>query len=530
MVEGRPYFPNLHVDPSDETSMVDVTRVVVDAYYNTANTIQSKQDNGNTNTTNDELAVVSRISGGLTNALYKIDFPKTAKSSTTTNTATTTTASSDSLSVLIRIFGGDGMIDRDVESATFARLCSGSSYSSHNNNEKGTNSSVINAQCQYTNKANLVVVHPHLDMIGRFANGRIETFLENRIPSTISDYHVDTNNNSNGKELMRGVAKCVARLHYGFEIPHYYLGEPESTCKQDEISTVVSDEENIKRGNECAVLPPTPGLWNFLALWISELEDALSNNDGFDENDGWLVLIHQAVFGTNNTKLNAISKEDIISYLQGEAAWLQTTVQTRYPDAAVAFTHNDLCMANILLDGNHQRQNDTISAATNINNNKDPCIIDYEYGSVNYTMYDIANFFCELCGGNENGVPDLNLYPDVECQEIFLREYIDERNKILQDGNKSINSSMANHQEGTTSIVLSELLSQIAYFQMGSNLLWGVWGILQACGEMKEQGYCVETAKLRLDRTMDVNSFDNLRYGMNRLRNYRVCKENIEGL
>lgn len=546
VVEGRPYFPNLHVDPSDETSMVDVARAVVDAYYSDA--IQSKEDDGNTDTSNDECVVVSRICGGLTNALYKIDFPKTTATTNTTNITLTSTASSDSLSVLIRIFGGDGMIDRDVECATFARLCSGSSslYATNNNNNNDVDTpqspvhninNVNNPKCQYTKKAKVSVVHPHLDMIGRFANGRIETFLENRIPSTLYDYHVGTDNNSNGEELMKEVAKCVARLHYGFKIPHYYLEKPgnSSSSNKDEVTTVDGDEDRTKIEEECAVLPPTPGLWNVLSLWIAELDDALSNSDGFNEIDDWLVLIHRAVFDNTNTTLDTMSKNDIISNLRREAAWLQTTVQTLCPDAAVAFTHNDLCMANILLDGNHQRQNNTTSTttaattATKKNNNKDPCIIDYEYGSVNYTMYDIANFFCELCGGNENGIPDLTLYPTVERQELFLREYLDEKYKMLRDGNEKNNyASSKLQQKNITSTVLLELLSQIAYFQMGSNLLWGIWGILQACAEMKEEGYCAENAKLRLDGTLDVNSFDNLRYGMNRLRNYRVCKKKRE--
>lgn len=182
VVEGRPYFPNLHVDPSDETSMVDVARAVVDAYYSDA--IQSKEDDGNTDTSIDECVVVSRICGGLTNALYKIDFPKTTATTNTTNTTLTSTASSDSLSVLIRIFGAEGMIDRDVETATYAALCRAG------------------------------VAHTYL---GRFQNGRIEGWLEGYVPLQCKDLQCE--------ETSIQLAKEMARLHCLFRVPDGELRE-----------------------------------------------------------------------------------------------------------------------------------------------------------------------------------------------------------------------------------------------------------------------------------------------------------------
>ena len=423
-VEGRPYFPLFKVDPSNESSLVDGARLIINSYYPSMDT------------SDDEKVKVARISGGLTNDLFKIDFPKK--------------------SILIRIFGAEGMIDRDLETATFARLCG----PPHNDSTSNLNSD---------NDGSRKVVHRDLDMIGRFANGRVESWIPNMKQSTLADF------NSN---LMCGVARVLARLHYGFEVPSYLC---EAECRE-----IDGRRERVR------VLKPS--IWNVIYSWIEELDGALSQKE-FDTE--LLQLFCKALRGKD------ASKDESISYLKLETKWLQSAIQQRHPKATIAFTHNDLCMANILLD---QSQDD------------DPCIIDYEYGSINYTMYDIANFFCELCGGNENGVPDLELFPSKERQEEFLKEYVVERKRILQQ----------NREEAVNKIDdVSELLPQIKLFQMASNLIWGVWGVLQACGETNHHNFCKKTASLRLEGEIDADSFDNLRYGMNRLRNYRVCKEKL---
>ena len=423
LVENRPYFPLLSIDPTDESSMVQSTRSIVDAYYSSADVCSA-----------DYQAKVTQIAGGLTNALFRIDF--TTKS------------------VLVRIFGAEGMIDRDEESATFARLC-GPPYSSN------TDGSV-----------DIKVVHPDLDMIGRFANGRVEMWIPNMKQSVLSDF--DTN-------LMGDVARCLARLHHGFEVPSYFY---KAECREINEKT-----ERVR------VLRPR--LWEMIYSWIDELESTLSR-EKFGDPD-LLRLFHEAVLGETGT-----CKDSIIWYLRRETDWLKSIVHQQHPNSAVAFTHNDLCTANILLDQSQE---------------SDPCIIDYEYGSINYTMYDIANFFCELCGGNDNAVPNFESFPSIERQRMFLSEYYQESRKVLRQKNRD-NQRVCNEDEEIT-----KLLSQIKLFQMASNLIWGVWGILQACCEADNDEYCKKDAKLRLDGQIDTNSFNNLRYGKNRLINYKLCKE-----
>eukprot|EP00934_Nitzschia_sp_Nitz4_P007306 Nitzschia sp. Nitz4//scaffold49_size126201//59877//61004//NITZ4_003642-RA/size126201-processed-gene-0.173-mRNA-1//-1//CDS//3329553149//7296//frame0 len=104
---------------------------------------------------------VSQIQGGITNQLYRISgLPCEPRV------------------VLVRIFGAIGMIDRDVETATYAALA-----------EQGV----------------------ALEYYGRFGNGRLEQWLEGQT-------HLDCRQLSD-PDISRGIATNLARLHSDFVIP-----------------------------------------------------------------------------------------------------------------------------------------------------------------------------------------------------------------------------------------------------------------------------------------------------------------------
>jgi hypothetical protein len=97
---------------------------------------------------------ISVVTGGITNMLFKVSFPEPADP------------------VLVRIFGAEGMIDRDLENATYFELA-----------EAG-------------------VAPPYY---GRFGNGRVEGFLEGA-----NDLSLDEMSDS---EISPKIAREMAKLH-----------------------------------------------------------------------------------------------------------------------------------------------------------------------------------------------------------------------------------------------------------------------------------------------------------------------------
>ncbi|KAL3808867.1 hypothetical protein ACHAXA_004154 [Cyclostephanos tholiformis] len=420
IVDDRPYFPLLTADPSSQASIVEVANAI---------TSYGKDGSHGSYAIDVPRGEVTAITGGLTNALFRVDLPR-------------------SRSVLVRIFGGDGFIDRDEETATFARLC----------HMAGT-------------------LHDQLELLGRFGNGRVETWIPNMKPSShVYDF---------GREgFYLEVARQMARLHYGFDADAIASG-----------MRAIDDE------------PRRPTMWKVIHSWIDELSKNLSH-ETFRNDDALVEVFIRAIMGD----IGGGDALGIISSLSDELAWLKNTVETRFPNATLAFCHNDVNAANILLnasirddDGNSRYDKRTV------------CIIDYEYSSTNYAMFDVANFMCEHCGGNDNGMPNYDLIPSLDRLVVFLREYVRVRDDILS-------KNCSGENETSTSIDVSDLVREVELFQMASCLYWGIWGILQATEEVINGTFRIENALSRLEGDIDQISFDYLRYGKNRLARFRWCK------
>jgi len=132
-IQGRPYFPHLVVEAaSDEASIrVAVRRIVL------------KEQQNNTGDEDEYEWKFSKVPGGATNQLVRVGLKKKKK-------AAGDGGGDDGVDeYLIRIFGAEGMICRDTETAVFARL------------------------------ADLGLGPPYL---GRFANGRIEKWCTGMLP------------------------------------------------------------------------------------------------------------------------------------------------------------------------------------------------------------------------------------------------------------------------------------------------------------------------------------------------------------
>ena len=225
-------------------------------------------------------------------------------------------------------------------------------------------------------------------------------------------------------------------------------------------------------------------MWDVLASWNDEL---ITKNSQACSSDLRLVNIFcSALFG-DTVQLNSIAAQDdddkresaltemmshIAKQLNRETRWIQDHVSEHHPDAPIAFCHNDVNAGNILVDGRldsgDSSRYDRDSVAT----------IDYEYGALNYTMYDMANFICEHCGGNDNGIPDYKLMPSLELQRKLVQEYIQERDRVMDN---AATKKVGEYEEVT------KLLSQMQTFQMVSHLYWGTWGILQGASELLDE-------------------------------------------
>jgi thiamine kinase-like enzyme len=424
IVDNRPYFPLLKADPSNTTSIIEIANAI----------ISRSNDNAQGNCHFHEKVNVTVITGGLTNALFKVDLP-------------------NSNSVLLRIFGAEGFIDRDEETTTFARLC----------HRKGT-------------------LHDQLELVGRFGNGRVETWIPNMRPSShIYDFARE------GFALE--VARQMARLHYGF------------------------DADASASGTQIKDVPRQPTIWKVIESWIDELSENLSH-EKFRNDTKLMEVFSCAIIGPPDHHDGKISHDihSVISSISDDLAWLKNRVETRFPNAQLAFCHNDVNAANILLDASI----DDDDGATRYDK-QTVCIIDYEYCSTNYAMYDVANYLCEHCGGNDDGIPNYDLIPSVDRLSIFLHEYVRERDEILSK------ISRGGEDEGTASSEVSDLLPQVELFQMASCLYWASWGILQATGEVINGTFRMENAMSRLYGDVDQTSFDYLRYGKNRMARFRFC-------
>jgi thiamine kinase-like enzyme len=150
-------------------------------------TLYCKNHNDTTNATSTRYLSVERVMGGVTNTLYKVSGfvqlqqqqQHAARIEHVTNTDNPSTTSIMEDSVLVRIFGAEGLIDRDDETSVFAAL----------------------SQCQLA---------PFY--YGRFQNGRVEGYRDGMRPLHYTELRT-------GPLVIRtGIAINLARLHYGFRI------------------------------------------------------------------------------------------------------------------------------------------------------------------------------------------------------------------------------------------------------------------------------------------------------------------------
>lgn len=136
--------------------------------------------------------------------------------------------------------------------------------------------------------------------------------------------------------------------------------------------------------------------------------------------------------------------------------------------------HNDLHQGNIML-----RASD-----------KSIILVDFEYASLSPRGFDIANHFCEWAADYQKEIPDdldyEDFFPDKEEQMNFIMAYCSEATQV------------------GLSIDPDTLFQEVQAYIPISHLLWGHWGIIQAC-----KSYI---------------AFDYMKFSLQRFQQYKLTK------
>lgn len=212
MIDGAPYFPNLVVDQQSSVEerdewikkVVELLIVKIAKGGETADALASL---------NSSSWKVTPVTGGNTNFLFCVSG---VRSDSSKSSCLEFEFPNDSL--LVRLFGADGMIDRDEETSTYASLA----------------------------KQELA-----LKYYGRFGNGRIEEMLVGW--TTLTEDDLMGKPSKEGllipANLNETIARELARLHATFELPSHLLVEGEG-------------------GEEQGLSLPEPTLWTQLYPWL----------------------------------------------------------------------------------------------------------------------------------------------------------------------------------------------------------------------------------------------------------------------
>jgi ethanolamine kinase len=225
---------------------------------------------------------ISRVMGGNTNALFLV--------SNVQRTVPEIPNIEDSY--LVRIFGGEGMIDRDFETAVVAAL----SDTSISGCEDSLGPSYY----------------------GRFGNGRLEGWFPETRALTTVDFRQE-----NAPLLASAIATELARLHTSFRLPSPVVKYLLRNQNQEQAAGGVENSTSISGGNSVRDFNNSlePSLWIQLGLWLQQAMEVQ--------------------IASENPLL-------MVSQYGPEIAWLRTDVIHPLQPSS-CFCHNDLLSTNILV-------------------------------------------------------------------------------------------------------------------------------------------------------------------------------------
>ncbi|EKE37558.1 hypothetical protein ENUP19_0248G0088 [Entamoeba nuttalli] len=159
----------------------------------------------------------------------------------------------------------------------------------------------------------------------------------------------------------------------------------------------------------------------------------------------------QKTFAAANINFEDLSKE--IDYVEKKLTAL---------NSPIVCCHNDLYLKNFI----YNEEDRSIK------------LIDFEYASYNFQAFDLANHITEWCGV----IMDWNKYPTKEEQDFFLRSYLE-----------AYNGKKPSDEE------VDHLYDVVNQFQLATNLLWSLWGFVDASLSSIEWDY-LDYAFMRLNK------------------------------
>ena len=418
-VDGLPYFPNLSVPSGSEAnasaeerneSIKTVVKHVI--LFERQASLSSSLDLSSWS--------VTPVTGGNTNQLFCVSGIRCRNNDNRDSPSSSSSIRFPNDSLLVRLFGAEGMVDRDQESSTYAALAS----------QKLA-----------------------LPYYGRFGNGRVEEMLVGWKTLTERDLMgVAAANDGNSvllppEDLRETIARRLGKLHGSFRLPPHLLGGTKEEEKQQE-----------------------PTLWTQLYPW---LEKALAADLGTDP------AVVEAL-AKIDPPLAELKKE--IDWLKSDVIGSSDDGgenSSNKNNNSIGFCHNDLLASNIMMlteDPNPPAAENNGATRETTKQHlllKGLRFIDFEYGGINYYAYDIANHFNEYAGGTtheDNYTPDYDRCPNKEQQRAFVEAYAEEYNA-------------STNNDASATITVEELAEKIDGFVLANHLVWGLWGFLTAALE-----------------------------------------------
>ncbi|KAL7538837.1 hypothetical protein ACHAWF_006225, partial [Thalassiosira exigua] len=310
--DGRPYLPNLTVDASSPASVCYAALVAAILSIRVAAANGAADVDAGARVAAGDASLdpatlpaeagaslreaakslsCAKVTGGITNALFRVSGlegakPTIAAAIASLNGGTPVDAASlvDFDSVLVRIFGAEGMIDRDVETSTYAALC------------------------------NADIADRYL---GRFRNGRAEGWLTGYLPLKCSDLTHD------GTSLE--IAKEMARLHCLFEMPEGELRDHHFGAELDAI---------------------TVGLWDQLSSWMEQAKGYCEFKTPRDTERVKELKLDQIELEVQNF-IDSFASSPSDNGDSGDST-ASVCGSARGKKSGIVFCHNDLLPANIM--------------------------------------------------------------------------------------------------------------------------------------------------------------------------------------